>query len=152
MTGIPLFSVEDQLRLRDQRTSTPNFLEIKTPISKRKPAAAHPILAGYIINTFYFTLLGFEKAILKRLQKPAAAHPIFLTSIIPHISPLCQSPIPFAVDLCYNGHVVNSQISLFHTEGGEFPLSELEILVSFIVSVAAGIATHYICKWLDRHK
>ncbi len=25
------------------------------------------------------------------------------------------------------------------------------ILLSFIVSVAAGIATYYICKWLDRH-
>ena len=82
MTGIPLFSVEDQLRLRDQRTSTPNFLEIKAPISKRKPAASHPILAGYIINTFYFTLLGFEKAVLKRLQKPAAAHPILAGYII----------------------------------------------------------------------
>ena len=84
--------------------------------------------------------------------KPAASHPIFPTSMIPHVSPFCQSLIPFAVDLWYNGHVVNSQNSLFHTEGGEFPLSELEILVSFIVSVAAGIATHYICKWLDRHK
>lgn len=25
------------------------------------------------------------------------------------------------------------------------------ILVSFFVSVAAGIACYYICKWLDRH-
>ena len=61
-------------------------------------------------------------------------------------------PLSFLVDLWYNGHVVNFPNSLFHTEGGEFPLSELEILVSFVVSVAAGIATHYICKWLDRHK
>lgn len=25
------------------------------------------------------------------------------------------------------------------------------ILTNFIVSVAAGIACYYICKWLDRH-
>ena len=25
------------------------------------------------------------------------------------------------------------------------------VLVSFIVSVMAGIVTHYICKWLDSH-
>ncbi len=25
------------------------------------------------------------------------------------------------------------------------------VLVSFIVSVTAGIVTHYICKWLDSH-
>lgn len=27
----------------------------------------------------------------------------------------------------------------------------LSILVSFFVSVAAGIVGYYICKWLDRH-
>lgn len=27
----------------------------------------------------------------------------------------------------------------------------MSILTNFIVSVAAGIACYYICKWLDRH-
>ncbi len=26
----------------------------------------------------------------------------------------------------------------------------LEILISFLVSVAAGIISYYVCKWLDR--
>ena len=121
------------------------------PLKKSYPLnQQHRTLRWLAILSMKFILhLPLKK---KLPLKPVASHPIFLTSIIPHISPLCQSPIPFAVDLWYNGHVVNSQNSLFHTEGGEFPLSELEILVSFIVSVAAGIATHYICKWLDRHK
>lgn len=27
----------------------------------------------------------------------------------------------------------------------------MDILIAFLVSVAAGIAANYICKWLDRH-
>ena len=27
----------------------------------------------------------------------------------------------------------------------------LEIITSFLVSVAAGLVTYCICKWLDRH-
>lgn len=27
----------------------------------------------------------------------------------------------------------------------------MAILINFLVSVAAGIAAYYICKWLDRH-
>ena len=27
----------------------------------------------------------------------------------------------------------------------------MEYFIGFFVSVAAGIASHYICKWLDRH-
>lgn len=33
-------------------------------------------------------------------------------------------------------------------EGG----ARMEILLSFLVSVAAGVAAYYICKWLDRHR
>ena len=166
MTGIPLFSVEDQLRLRDQRTSTPNFLEIKTTISKQKPAASQPILAGYIINTFYSLFCRLKKLPLKpaasqpmlagyiintfyslfcRLKnaapKPAASQPVFLTSIIPHISPLCQSLISFPVDLWYNGHAVDS----LQQRGG----ARMEYLISFLISVGASIVAYYICKWLD---
>lgn len=137
MTGIPLFSVEDQLRLRDQRTSTPNFLEIKTTISKQKPAASQPILAGYIINTFYSLFCRLKNA----APKPAASQPIFLTSIIPHISPLCQSLISFPVDLWYNGHAVDS----LQQRGG----ARMEYLISFLISVGASIVAYYICKWLD---
>ncbi|WP_207646214.1 hypothetical protein [Pseudobutyrivibrio sp. ACV-2] len=32
-------------------------------------------------------------------------------------------------------------------EGG---VSTLDVVVAFLVSVMAGIACHYICKWLDR--
>ncbi|RHD89458.1 hypothetical protein DW776_16460 [Ruminococcus sp. AM30-15AC] len=28
----------------------------------------------------------------------------------------------------------------------------LDIFISFLISVMAGIACHYICKWLDRNK
>lgn len=27
----------------------------------------------------------------------------------------------------------------------------MELLITFLVSVVAGIAAYYICKWLDRH-
>ena len=27
----------------------------------------------------------------------------------------------------------------------------LAILISFLVSVEAGVVSYYICKWLDRH-
>lgn len=27
----------------------------------------------------------------------------------------------------------------------------MEIFLSFVVSVAAGVVSYYICKWLDRH-
>lgn len=36
---------------------------------------------------------------------------------------------------------------IWQQKGGE----SMEILLSFLVSVAAGIAAYYICKWLDRH-
>ncbi len=32
-------------------------------------------------------------------------------------------------------------------EGGE----SMELLITFLVSVVAGIVAYYICKWLDRH-
>ena len=34
-----------------------------------------------------------------------------------------------------------------YEEGGE---GLMEIITAFLVSVAAGIVTYYICKWLDR--
>lgn len=27
----------------------------------------------------------------------------------------------------------------------------VSMIITFIVSVAAGVISHYICKWLDRH-
>ncbi len=27
----------------------------------------------------------------------------------------------------------------------------MQHIIGFLVSVVAGIASHYICKWLDRH-
>ncbi len=27
----------------------------------------------------------------------------------------------------------------------------MQLIIGFLVSVVAGIASHYICKWLDRH-
>lgn len=27
----------------------------------------------------------------------------------------------------------------------------MDIIISFLVSIAAGVAAYYICKWLDRH-
>ena len=34
------------------------------------------------------------------------------------------------------------------TGGGE----SMDILLTFFLSVAAGIVSYYICKWIDRHK
>ncbi len=53
--------------------------------------------------------------------------------------------LAYCVDCWYN--VLAASYPNLATEGGE----RMEILLSFIVSVAAGIATYYICKWLDRH-
>lgn len=33
------------------------------------------------------------------------------------------------------------------TGGGE----RMELVISFLVTVAAGVTCHLICKWLDRH-
>jgi capsular polysaccharide biosynthesis protein len=27
----------------------------------------------------------------------------------------------------------------------------MEVVIAFFVSVAAGVVSYYICKWLDRH-
>lgn len=43
----------------------------------------------------------------------------------------------------YNEHAVDS----FQQEGGVF----VEYIFNFFVSVVAGIAGYYICKWLDRN-
>jgi len=114
MTGIPLFSVEDQLRLRDQRTSTPNFLEIKTTISKQKPAASQTILAGYIINTFYSLFCRLKKLPLK----PAASQTILAGYIInTFYSLFCRlknaAPKPAASQTILAGYIINEVFSLF---------------------------------------
>ena len=107
MTGIPLFSVEDQLRLRDQRTSTPNFLEIKTTISKQKPAASHPILAAYIINTFYSLFSVVIIACPKELFKPSGQASFTAPcrpqtgSIAPYTGCLYYQYILFPIFSCY---------------------------------------------------
>ena len=31
-------------------------------------------------------------------------------------------------------------------------VSAMNIIIAFLVSVTAGVVTHYICKWLDGHK
>ena len=36
--------------------------------------------------------------------------------------------------------------SIWQQKGG---LSVLDVLISFLVAVAAGVACHYIIKWLD---
>jgi len=28
----------------------------------------------------------------------------------------------------------------------------MEMMIAFLVSIAAGIVSHYICKWLDWHR
>jgi hypothetical protein len=37
---------------------------------------------------------------------------------------------------------------IWQQRGGVKPM---ELLINFLVSVAAGILCYYICKWLDRH-
>ena len=39
--------------------------------------------------------------------------------------------------------------SIWQQKGG---LSVLDVLISFLVAVAAGVACHYIIKWLDSGK
>ena len=39
--------------------------------------------------------------------------------------------------------------SIWQQKGG---LSVLDVLISFLVAVAAGVACHYIIKWLDGDK
>lgn len=49
-------------------------------------------------------------------------------------------------DLCYN-----LPAALLHT-GNRKEVCGLEILTSFLVSLAAGIVGYFVCKWLDRHR
>jgi hypothetical protein len=46
--------------------------------------------------------------------------------------------------LWYSGNA-----ALLHS-GSRGEVEMLEILISFLVSVAAGIISYYVCKWLDR--
>ncbi len=52
----------------------------------------------------------------------------------------------FCSKMCYNHIVVQPRPG---TGGGEVPM---EIILSFLVSCAAGVACHYIIKWLDGDK
>ena len=47
-----------------------------------------------------------------------------------------------------NAHVIILLLSLpiWQRKGGYC----LEFIISFLVSVAAGVISYYICKWLDR--
>ena len=48
--------------------------------------------------------------------------------------------------VCYNSNVTASQT------GDRKEVPAVEILLSLIVSVVAGVISHFICKWLDGHK
>lgn len=48
------------------------------------------------------------------------------------------------VEIWYNG---GAGLRYLQQEGGE----QMEVLIGFCVSVAAGIVSTYICRWLDRH-
>jgi hypothetical protein len=50
--------------------------------------------------------------------------------------------VSLSVDLCYNGHAVDS----LQQEGG----AQMDYLISFLISIVASIVAYYICKWLDR--
>nr|DAU80494.1 MAG TPA: hypothetical protein [Caudoviricetes sp.] len=48
--------------------------------------------------------------------------------------------------LCYNANVTASE------SGDRREVFHLDHILSFIVAVAAGVACHYIIKWLDGDK
>lgn len=39
---------------------------------------------------------------------------------------------------------------LAEPSGNREEVNEMELIFSFVVSVIAGVVSHYICKWLDR--
>ena len=47
--------------------------------------------------------------------------------------------------ICYNGYA-----ALFQSGNGE-EVCAMDILLVFIVSVAANVVSDYVSKWLDRH-
>jgi len=53
--------------------------------------------------------------------------------------------IPFLSKLCYNFSVTAPKLA---TEGGVF----MEVILSFVATVVAGVVCHYIIKWLDGRK
>lgn len=56
---------------------------------------------------------------------------------------MCKLPIPFSVVICYSMPVVTPNPT---TERGVY---RLDLMISFLVSVMAGVTSYYICKWLD---
>lgn len=38
---------------------------------------------------------------------------------------------------------------LADSSGNRGEVNEMELVISFVISVIAGVVTHYICKWLD---
>ena len=70
----------------------------------------------------------------------------FSCQYIPRRIWLFKAPAQFfvslSVDLCYNGHAVDS----LQQEGG----AQMDYLISFLISIVASIVAYYICKWLDR--
>ena len=53
----------------------------------------------------------------------------------------------YSTHMCYNRKATYLPDK---REGGEIRMEG--ITVSLLVSIAAGIICHYICKWLDEHK
>lgn len=41
-------------------------------------------------------------------------------------------------------------VAVLQSGNGEGVRAGMAFIISFLISVAAGIACHYICKWLDR--
>jgi len=50
----------------------------------------------------------------------------------------------FHLRICYHEIAVEA----FQQKGGD----SVDIIIAFLISVAASVAGYYICKWLDRNK
>ena len=53
--------------------------------------------------------------------------------------------IDFPLEICYNSIAAISARNWKEVK-------KVGIITSFLVSVAAGVVSYYICKWLDEHQ
>ena len=82
-------------------------------------------------------ILSFVLSLYAILPKSQALHRKFTVTL------LLASPVSFWRNVWYNGFAALPA----HFMGGE--VKPMESISTFILSVAANVASYYICKWLD---
>ena len=90
-----------------------------------------------LVRTMESIVLSFLLSLYAILRKSQALHRKFTSTL------LLAFPVSFGRIICYNGFAALPA----HFMGGE--VRKMPSITTFMLSVAANVASYYICKWLD---